>query len=572
MQVRGAASLVPGLWLLACNSIAPPVTTFGVLSTSTGDAPVMTGDVHANLDFTRPGEPVGDLVGWNLGPGTRYAPENDPLHPEWRTPVKVAAAQALAEARPGHGRAPWMRFAGLPIDGARGGDGYHFYKWVEPGRAAAPGDAMATFEYFALMQDADAAPIVTLNFGSGTAAEAAAYVAHLNGADADDINVAARLHWGQDQPYRQTLFELGSESYGPWNTGHSADGDYAYANPEAKHGGDPAWAGKPSAAAADYAARALEYVAAVKAVEPEARFWVPLAQASMDGWGGVEAAVEGLAPLLRDPSVAGAVVHHYLLDDARTLGWSGPGDLFFTLAGAEAFRPGFARARAALDGVRPGLELVVTEYHVAGTASRGEFTRGQQAAVGLGVAGMLLLYAQLGVEAACQQAALEFESLERPDRDPLLEPWYNPFRAGPEATAAPMASYVATRLVGEHLLERAAPLEFTKQVERDMSFGPDETIKVPLVHAAAFVDPASETGSLVALHRDLQQSHTFTVDLPPGWTATAASQWAPPSAEHNTMYQPVAVEPAPFVQDGERVQLTLPPHSLVAVRFAAAAQ
>ncbi|WP_434418195.1 hypothetical protein [Nannocystis pusilla] len=570
MSMGRVASLVPGLLLLACNSLPPPQTTFGVLGSSTDDAPVMLGDAHASLDFTRPGEPVGDLVGWNLGRGTAYAPENDPLHPEWRTPHKVAAAQAFAEARPGHGRAPLMRFSGLQIDGARGEDGYHFYRWVEPGHAPAAGDAMATFEYFALMQDADAAPIVTLNFGSGTAAEAAAYVTHLNGTDADDVNVAARLHWGQDQPYRQTLFELGSEPYAAWNTGYSADGDYAYANPEAKHGGDPKWSGKPSASAADFAARALEYVAAVKAVEPEARFWVPLAQASMDGWGGVEAAVQALAPLFKDPAVVGAVVHHYLVDDAKALGWTDPNDLFFALAGAEVFRPGFARARAALDAVRPGLELVVSEYHVAGTSSRGQFERGREAVVGLGLAGMLLLYAQLGIEAACQHTALDYETIDSPDRDPLLEPWYNPFRKGKNETVTPMASYAATRFVGEHLLERAAPLEFSKQIDQDMIVGTDK-VTVPLVHAAAFVDPAGETGSLVALHRDLERSHTFTMDLPPGWTATAASQWAPPAAEHNTLYFPIAPEPAQYVQEGERVQVTLPPHSLVAVRFAAAA-
>lgn len=570
MHMRRVASLVPTI-LLACNSLPPPVTTFGVLTSSTSGGEVTMGDVHAHLDFTRPGEPVGDLVGWNIGRGTYYAPEGDPLHPEWRTPVKVAAAAALAEARPGHGRAPLMRFSGLQIDGALGNDGYHFYRYVEPGHAPAAGDNMATFEYFALMQDADAAPIVTLNFGSGTASEAAAYVTHLNGTAANDINVAARVHWGADQPYRQTQFEIGNESYGPWNTGYTDSGPYSYANPEATGGGDPKWFGKPSASAADYAARALEYVAAVRAVEPEARFWVPLSQASMDAWGGVEAAVQALAPLLQDPAVAGAVVHQYLVDDARGLGWDDPDDLFFALAGAELFRPGFARARGALDGVRPGLELVVTEYHVAGAFSRGLFTRGQQAVVGLGVAGMLLFYAQLGVDAACQHAALEFDTLDDPERDPLLEPWYNPFRVGPDQTARPMASFVATRMVGEHLLERAAPLEFTQQVHQDMSVG-TQTISVPLVHAAAFVDPAGEAGTLVALHRDLERTHTLTLDLPPGWTATAATQWAPPKADHNTQYLPVEVEPTTYAQDGERVQVTLPPHSLVALRFSGAAQ
>ncbi|MDC0666246.1 hypothetical protein [Nannocystis radixulma] len=570
MSVRRVASLVPAL-LLACNSIAPPATTVDVSSNSTGNGPVTMSDVHATLDFTRPGEPVGDLVGWDLGRGTAYAPEGDPLHPEWRTPVMVAAAQALADARPGHGRAPLMRFSDQ-VDGVGGGEGYHFYRHVEPGHAPAAGDDMATFEYFALMQDADAAPIVTLNFGSGTASEAAAYVRHLNGTDAADVNVAARHHWGQDQPYRQTQFEIGSETYAPWSTGYyAADAPYSYANPAATPGGDPEWHNRPSASAADYAARAREYVAAVRAVEPEARFWVPLSQSSMDAWGGVEAAVQALAPLLQDPAVAGAAIHQYLLDDARPLGWDDPDDLFFALAGVEAFRPGFARARAALDAVRPDLELVVTKYHLAGAAFRGRFARGREAIVGLGVAGMLLFYAQLGVEAACQHAALEFETLDGPDRDPLLEPWYNPFRRAPNGTAAPQASYVATRLVGEHLLERTAPLEFKRQVHQDMSVGTDK-ISVPLVHAAAFVDPAGEAGTLVALHRDLERSHTLSLDLPPGWTAIAAAQWAPPAADHDTLSHPIDVEPTEFAQDGERVQVTLPPHSLVALRFTGAAR
>src|SRR5690606_24178631 len=209
----------------------------------------------------------------------------------------------------------------------------------------------------------------------------------------------------------------------------------------------------------------------------------------MDGWGGVDAATQSLAPLLNDPAIAGAVVHWYLVDDAKLLGWEEPNDPFFVLAGVEAFRPGFTRARAALDAVRPGLQLVVTEYHVAGAFSRGKFTRGTQAVVGLGIAGMLIFYAQIGLDAACEHMALEFDTIDDPDRDILLEPWYNPFRAGPGGEAVPMASYVATRLVGEHLLERAAPLVFESQVHQDMVVG-TETVAVPLVHAAAFVDPA----------------------------------------------------------------------------------
>lgn len=571
MRTSFAGSLVASL-VLACGGTPSGGTAAETTAgSSTTGASLMMGEVHAQLDFTRPGEPVGDLVGWNLGRGTLYAPEGDPLHPEWRTPARVAAAEALAAARPGHGRAPLMRFSGLQIDGAVGNDGYHFYRFVEPGHAPAAGDNMATFEYFALMQDADAAPIVTLNFGSGTAAEAAAYVTHLNGTDAGDTNVAARQHWGAEQPYRQTLFELGNESYGAWNTGYFDSGPYSYANPEALHGGDPKWFNRPSASAADFAARGLEYVAAVRAIEPQAKFYVPLAQASLDAWGGVEAAASALSPLLNDPAVIGAVIHWYLVDDAKLLGWDEPNDPFFVLAGPEAFRPGFARARAALDAARPGLQLAVTEYHVAGAFSRGKFTRGPQAVVGLGVAGMLIFYAQIGLDAACQHMALEFDTIDDPERDPLLEPWYNPFRAGDGGAAAPMASFTATRLVGEHLLERAAPLEFTRQVHQDMTVG-TETVAVPLVHAAAFVDPAGEAGSFVALHRDLATTRTLTLDVPPGWTATAGVQWAPPAPDHDTLKQPVAPEALAWVQEGGRVQVTLRPHSLVALRFSGAPQ
>lgn len=556
--------------LLACGS--PPVGPAASAESSAGGAgetaepAIPVGEVHATIDFSRPGAPTGDLIGWNLGRGTLYAPEGDPLHPEWRSPARVAAAQALAETRPGHGRAPLMRFSGLQIDGALGQDGYHFYRYVEPGHAPAPGDNMASFEVFALMQEADAAPIVTLNFGSGTASEAADYVQHLNGTDAADKDVAARLHWGMDQPYRQALFELGNESYGAWNTGFTAKGEFSYANPAATGGGDPAWHGRPSASAADFAARGLEYAAAVRAAWPAAQLWVPLSQASMDAWGGVEPAAMSLAPLLKDQAVAGAVIHHYLVDDAKLLGWADPNDVAFLLGGAELFRPEFLRARAALDAVRPELPLVVTEYHVAGAFSRGKFTRGDQAIVGLGVAGMLIFYAQVGVAAACQHLALEFERIDDPDRDPLLEPWYNPFRAEGGGVVA-MASHAATRLVAEHLLERAAPLEIVKQVRKDMSVG-TRTIEVPLVHAAAFVDPDGDAGSLVLLHRDLAAARTLTIDVPEGWRATAATQWAPPAPDHDTRRRPVAPEALAWAQEGARVQVTLRPHSLAAIRFA----
>lgn len=522
--------------LLACGS--PPAGPSASAESSAGGAAeqaepaIALGEVHAKIDFTRPGEPTGDLIGWSLDPATRYAPEGDPLHPEWRTPARVAAAQALAETRPGHGRAPLMRFA-AQIDGARGRDGYHFYRWVDPTHAPAAGDGLASFEAFALMQDADAAPIIGLNFGSGTASEAAAYVRHLNGDDPMDRDVAARLHWGMGQPYRQALFELGDASWAADDTGFAATGEFAYASPTAL-AGDPAWHGRPSASAADFAARGLEFVAAVRAASPPARLWVPLAPGSMDAWGGVESAAMSLAPLLKDQAITGAAIRHDLAGDAAALGWRDPNDPGLRLGGGvELVRPEFRRARAALDAVRPELPLVVTEFAVAG---------GDQASAGLAVAEMLIFYAQVGVAAACQRVALE------------------------EVEAAPWLAPV--RLVAEHLLERSAPIEVVKQVRKDMSVG-TRTIEVPLVHAAAFVDPDGGAGSLVLLHRDPAAARVLTIDVPEGWTATAGAQWAPPAPDHDARRQPIAPEALAWAQEGARVQVTLRPHSLAALRFAA---
>ena len=93
-----------------------------------------------------------------------------------------------------------VRFSGLQIDGSGGQDGYHFHDLVRPDRVAVPTDNMAPFEYEALMTESAAAPLIMLNFGSGSAAEAGRYVRHLDGQDPVDPDVAARAHWGHPAP------------------------------------------------------------------------------------------------------------------------------------------------------------------------------------------------------------------------------------------------------------------------------------------------------------------------------------------------------------------------------------
>ncbi|MCA9695749.1 MAG: hypothetical protein KC636_39595, partial [Myxococcales bacterium] len=476
---------------------------------------------------------------------------------------REAAAALLAAARPPTGAAPYVRFSGLQIDGALGGDGYHFWDWVDPSRDVAGDDNMATFEYFALVDEVAAAPLVTLNFGSGTASEAAAYVTHLAGEDPADPGVAARHHWGRVAPYDVAVFEIGNEVHSLWNTGYSDHGPYSYANPAAQHGGDPAWYGRPTADPADYAARALEYIATVRAVHPQARFWVPISMASMDGWGGIAEAVPALEPLLVDPAVEAVVVHHYQVDDGELLGLAELNDPRFIVAGSEVFAAGFDELRELLDDLDrdPPLGIVITEYHVAGFFAGARFTRGEQAVVGLGIADMMISYARHGIAHAAQHMALNFED----SGDLLFESWYNPFRIDGAGAVVPAASYQATALIAAHLHARTVLPEVTQATEGAVAvFGEERA--VPRVSAVAFVDDAGAAGSLVALHRDFEEEAPLTFDLPAGWAVAEVSAYAPPRLEHDVVVDgPVALQALSWEQVGGRVALTLPPHSLTAV-------
>jgi hypothetical protein len=399
---------------------------------------------------------TGRLIGWNLGRGTYYAPEHGALHPEWRTPERVEAAARLREVVAPGGPAPYVRFSGLQIDGAIGGDGYHFWDFVRPDRTPLPTDNMAVTDYATLSDEISGELSVTLNFGSGTAAEAANYARYLTGSDASDPFVAARIQAGRAAPYDVKVFEIGNEVYGAWNTGFSADGAYSFANPRALNGGDPTWSGKPASNAADFAARALEYIRAVQAVIPSARFRVPLSQATMDAWGGLDDAIAALTPLLREPAVDAVVIHFYKADDALTLGLTDVNAPEFMLSGSELFRTRFAELRARLNQIpraKP-LQIAITEYHVADGFSRGKFLLGNTAAVGLGLADMLVFFSQLGIEHACQHLSLAFGDTP----DPLIEPWYNPFLSGTPSGLLNRPAYSVTRLFAGMLLPRRVEL------------------------------------------------------------------------------------------------------------------
>lgn len=526
-------------------------------------------EVHFRLGLDEPDRATGRLIGWNVGRGTLYAPAGDTIHPEWRTPQRQAAFAALAQIRSPHQK-PFVRFSGLQIDGLLGGDGYHFWEFVRPDRPVDDDDNMGAWQWMAIVDEVDAEPLTMLNFGSGTADEAARYVDHLAGTGSPEA--MARATWGHPEPYPTRIYELGNEIYGEWNTGYHDDGNYSYANPDAQHGGDPDWHGRPASDAADYAARALTYIEAVRAVDPDAVFWVPFSQASMDAWGGVEAAVADLEPLLLDPRVEAVVVHHYQVDDASVLGAPDMAAPELALVGPELFAPQYNDLRQRLDALARDepLQIAVTEYHVAGAFTFGAFDdRADTPLVGLGVGAMLIGFAELGIDEAAQHMAIAFAGSA--DQELLFEPWYNPLKEV-QGEVIPRPSYAATKLFAEHMLENTVVPEVLDVPTRSYAsagYGFDYEV----VQAIAFV--AGDAATVVLLNRDLQSDHAVTLDTPPGqrWTVAAVQAYAPRAWDEPVGSMPATARSLPVetVELGaDRMQLDVPRHALLAVRLTSA--
>ncbi len=522
--------------------------------------PLAMGEVHFDVS-DESSTPTGRLVGWNIGRGTLYATEGDEVHAEWRTPERVAAFARLAEIVSGTGEPPHVRFSGLQIDGALGGDGYHFWDFADPAREIAADDNMAPYQSMTIVDEIGGTPLVTLNFGSGTADEARRHVDHLVG-DGGTAESDARAHWGRAAPWPVDTYEIGNEVYGFWNTAYSGDGAYSYANPDALNGGDPDWVDRPAADPADYAARALDYLDAITSVQPDARAWVPLSQASMDAWGGLDAALARLEPLITDERVTAVVVHHYQVDDVAPLGATNKAAPELALAGSVLLRPGYDALRERLAAVPRAtpLQLAITEYHVAGAFTLGDFDAlADTPLVGLGVADALLSFADLGVEHAAQHMAIAFG--DEATSEALFEPWYNPLRVV-DGEVVPRPSYVATALVAEHLRRDTVRPEPVVMPTGTYVEGALE-LEYPLVAAVAFVD--DESATIVGLHRDLAAAHRVTFDLPADWSAVSAQVYAPDEPLAPIANAPVETEALPFEQRGKRLALELPPHALFAV-------
>lgn len=133
---------------------------------------------------------------------------------------------------PGSGR-PFLRFGHQPTDGYLDSNGTlrTGYHWKE----ALDSNQWSIDDYIAYTRLVGASPQVVVNFGTGSASDAADLVAYSNGTNPDDPMVALRRQRGHEDPYAIEVFEIGNEQYGHWEAGFDTypDGSVGSRDPAA---------------------------------------------------------------------------------------------------------------------------------------------------------------------------------------------------------------------------------------------------------------------------------------------------------------------------------------------------
>jgi alpha-N-arabinofuranosidase len=160
----------------------------------------------------------------------------------------------LRNTRPGNPAGPWERNERVvelikeldpPVVRWPGGlyaDGYHFRDGIGPvaGRPlkrnrywSRYGPALGFFDPFAfgsdefmrLVADIGAQPYVNVNFGTGTATEAASWVGYMN-ATTDRVEGRQRAGYGHQEPWGVKTWGIGNEAYGLWSLCRMSASDY----------------------------------------------------------------------------------------------------------------------------------------------------------------------------------------------------------------------------------------------------------------------------------------------------------------------------------------------------------
>lgn len=87
-------------------------------------------------------------------------------------------------------------------------------------------NAFGTHEFMSLVGELGADAYINVNFGTGSAMEAARWVEYVNG-QTSTVEGARRAEYGRTDPWDAHTWGIGNEMYGIWALGHLPAGDYA---------------------------------------------------------------------------------------------------------------------------------------------------------------------------------------------------------------------------------------------------------------------------------------------------------------------------------------------------------
>jgi len=170
-----------------------------------------------------------------------------------------------------------------------------------------------------------------------------------------------------------------------------------------------------------------------------------------------------------------------------------------------------------------------------------------------------MLLAGERVDHACQHLALAFDA----STDLLVEPFYNPFRKS-DGGIAENPSFVVDRMFATHLMHDYATLTRASGPKGSYDVG-GKTVEYDRINALAFTDGKGH-GSVLVSSRSLDEPLRVTFDVDAGYHVTASEQWAPPAID-TPADAPVPITEAVVNQVGERIEVTAPPHSFLALEL-----
>ena len=236
-------------------AIHGPTDPDGELGDVIASTTVTAGETYRTVEFElavpadRPGTDD-DLFGFSVAvdPETTAATERGETHgseADFRAGANVVFDRVLLYPDDHVGTADpdvvdLFSAADLPVLRWPGGNFVSGYDWrdgvgpveTRPTRPNPAWDAVepnlfGTDEFLAFCEAVGCEPMICVNAGDGTAAEAADWVEYCNGDPEETELGALRAEHGHPEPYDVTYWELGNEVYGEWQTTWTTPGGYA---------------------------------------------------------------------------------------------------------------------------------------------------------------------------------------------------------------------------------------------------------------------------------------------------------------------------------------------------------